>query len=333
MCASTSREMPRQQGNGALSACWWSLESAYSAAVVATVIDMSETRRRWVDSGGLRLAMREEGAPGGPTILLVHGYPDNSGIWDGVAGRLADRFRVVRYDLRGFGESDAPAGRAGYRIGHLVDDLVAVVRATAADAPVHLVAHDWGSMLSWAAVGDPRHAGLFASFTSIAGPGLDHVPDWVRSARHSLARLRSVLRQVLHVWYIGVFQVPVLPELVWRIPALRARFHATYRDARNGLGMYRANMLGGRRRVVPNRTKVPIQQLVLTQDQYCLPALLPAADPWCERLWRRELVAGHWAIRTHPAEVARFVTEFVDHVGGRPASPALAKAEVALMRM
>jgi pimeloyl-ACP methyl ester carboxylesterase len=80
------------------------------------VIDMSDARRRWVDSGGLRLAVREEGPADGPTVLLVHGYPDNSSVWDGVAARLAERFRVVRFDLRGHGGSDEPAGRDGYRI-------------------------------------------------------------------------------------------------------------------------------------------------------------------------------------------------------------------------
>src|SRR5689334_16894269 len=106
---------------------------------------MAETRR-WVDSGGLRLAVRVTGDPGRPTVLLVHGYPDNSAVWDGVVARLAGRFRVVRYDVRGHGESDAPPDRAGYRMRHLAADLVAVVRATSPDTPVHLVAHDWGSI-------------------------------------------------------------------------------------------------------------------------------------------------------------------------------------------
>src|SRR5258705_13929209 len=110
---------------------------------------MSDGRLRWVDSGGLRLAVREEGTPDGPTIVLVHGYRDNCSIWDGVAARLAERFRVLRFDLRGPGGSDQPAGRAGYRIEHLAEDLAAVLRATSQDRPVHLVAHDWGSILAW----------------------------------------------------------------------------------------------------------------------------------------------------------------------------------------
>ena len=285
---------------------------------------------RWVDSGGVRLAVRIEGKTDGPTILLVHGYPDNSSIWDGVAARLAERFRVVRFDLRGHGESDQPAGRAGYRIEHLVEDLAAVVRATRQDGPVHLVAHDWGSIASWSAVGDPSYAKLFASFTSISGPSFEHASLWMRAGLRRPRWLPAVLRQLAHSWYMAAFQVPVVPELVWRIRPLRARFAATYRDARNGIQLYRANL--GAPRPEPRPIDVPVQQIALTRDRYCGTPLLAAADPWCARLWRRELVAEHWAVRSHPEAVARFVGEFVDHVDGRPASRELARARVGARR-
>jgi NAD(P)-dependent dehydrogenase (short-subunit alcohol dehydrogenase family)/pimeloyl-ACP methyl ester carboxylesterase len=284
-------------------------------------------RQAWVESGGLRIAVYEQGVGEGATVLLVHGYPDNAGVWDGVAGRLAERFRVVSYDLRGHGGSDEPGSRDGYRMEHLVHDLVAVVEATSPGTPVHLVAHDWGSIHAWQAVGDSRYAGLFASYTTISGPSLEHVEQWVRGGLRRPRRWPAVARQVAHSWYMGAFQLPVVPELVWRMPWLRRRFHATYRDARNGVELYRANMFGVRR-AVPNRTDVPVLQVALTEDPYCLPVLLESADPWCERLWRREMAAGHWAIRSAPDRVARLVTEFVDHVEGRPATRELARARV-----
>ena len=282
---------------------------------------------RWVDSGGVRLAVREEGVPGAPTIVLVHGYPDNSSVWDGVARRLAERFRVVRFDLRGHGESDAPSGRSGYRIACLVEDLVAVVRATSS-GPVHLVAHDWGSMAAWHAVGDPRYANLFASFTTISGPSLAHCAAWARTGLRRPGKLAAVLRQLSHSWYMAAFQVPVVPELVWRLRPLRSRFSASYRDARNGIQLYRANLGGTAEKVVPPSVAVPVQQMALTQDRYCTLPLLAAAEPWCDRLWRRELAAGHWAARTHPDAVARFISDFVDHIDGTPPSRELARSVV-----
>jgi NAD(P)-dependent dehydrogenase (short-subunit alcohol dehydrogenase family)/pimeloyl-ACP methyl ester carboxylesterase len=274
--------------------------------------------RRWVEAGGVRLAVYEGGVSDGPTVVLVHGYPDNASVWDGVAALLGERFRVVRYDVRGCGASGTPDGRDGYRISALIDDLVAVVAATGDGQPVHLVAHDWGSIQAWSAVA--AHPELFASFTSISGPDLDHVGDWRRKAR-----LRDVIRQLTHSWYIGAFQVPVLPELVWRVPALRRKFRADYRDARNGVELYRANMSG---RPGARTISIPVQQLALTQDRYVTPPLLAAADPWCERLWRRPVGAEHWAVRHRPVTIARLVCEFIDHLGGAPASRELARAEV-----
>jgi NAD(P)-dependent dehydrogenase (short-subunit alcohol dehydrogenase family)/pimeloyl-ACP methyl ester carboxylesterase len=278
-------------------------------------------------SDGLRLAVTRQGDPSARTVVLVHGYPDNSSIWADVAARLADRFHVVRYDVRGCGESQAPADKGDYRLDQLAADLVAVVRAVSPDAPVHLVAHDWGSLQAWHAVTDPRYAELFASYTSISGPCLDHIVYWIRGQVRK-GRLASVLRQGLHSWYIGFFQLPVLPELVWRLPTLLRRLHAKGRDARNGVQLYRVNMGGGLAERTERRTSVPVQQIALTRDAYVTPALLQAAEPWCVRLWRRELPFGHWAPREHPAAIAAFVTEFADHIDGAPASRGLGGARI-----
>ena len=50
------------------------------------------------------------------------------------------------------------------------------------------------------------------------------------------------------------------------------------------------------------------------------------------RLWRRDLIAGHWAPLSHPGALARAVTELVDHLGGAPAGRELARAEVGVAR-
>jgi pimeloyl-ACP methyl ester carboxylesterase len=263
--------------------------------------------------------------------VLVHGYPDHASVWEAVAERLGERFRVVRYDVRGHGASDQPAGRDGYRLVHLANDLVEVAKATSPGRPVHLVGHDWGSIQSWAAVTDPANAHLFASFTTIAGPDLDHLRRWARQQQRETGRARQAITQLTRSWYILAFLVPVVPELAWRLGPLRRRFHADYRDARNGLELYRANM--GRRppgtlRSTPRPTSVPVLQIALTQDRYCPPDLLASAEPWCARLWRRELAAEHWAIRDHPDSIAGLVAEFVDHINGMPASRELAGARV-----
>lgn len=287
---------------------------------------MDTARTSLVQGDGLRLHVTEQGEPGRPTVLLVHGYPDNSSVWDGVADLLADRFRVVRFDVRGTGKSEAPQDRAGYQLDRLAADIAAVTRTVSPRETVHLVGHDWGSIQAWHAVTDPRYASLFASYTSISGPCLDHIDAWMRHSVTHL-RLRPVLRQLVHSWYIGFFQLPRLPEIAWRTSILRSRFDADQRDAINGIELYRANMVGGKKSE-ERRTSVPVQQLALTKDPFVTTPLLDAAEPWCESLWRRDLAYGHWAPRTHPAAVAGPIAEFVEHLRGGPATRSLRRAKI-----
>lgn len=295
---------------------------------------MSATRR--VRGAGLSLFVTEAGDPGLPTILLVHGFPDTSAVWNAVADRLTDSFHVVRYDVRGAGQSDVPTRRSEYALSFLVDDMAAVIRGTSPDAPVHLLAHDWGSVQSWEAVTTPELADRFASFTSISGPPLDHAGLWAR--RHRSLRpshlLRSV-RQALHSWYIALFHLPLLPELMERNPrALTSWTKALHRvegatpdghwpaptfgaDFAHGVELYRANVRSHLLHPEARHTDVPVQLLVPLHDRYVTPALLDGLEDWTSRLWRRPVDAGHWVIRTDPDVVAAAVREMVASVERR----------------
>ena len=64
------------------------------------------TERIWIDVPGGRLAAEDHGDPSAPPILLVHSAVVNRRAWDGVVPRLVDAgYRVLTYDMRGFGES------------------------------------------------------------------------------------------------------------------------------------------------------------------------------------------------------------------------------------
>lgn len=282
---------------------------------------------------GVDLAVVSQGEPGAPVVVLVHGYPDDHTVWDGVATILAERFRVVRYDVRGCGASSVPEGTAAYRMPRLAADLAAVVDAVSPHAPVHLAAHDWGSIQSWEAVTDPALADRFASFTSISGPSLDMASTWLRSsARHP----RAGLRQLADSYYIALFQLPLLPELAVRGGVLdaavtrsaragtpwsrhRPRKRAARKDAVNGLELYRANFADRMARPRPRATDVPVQVLAPTQDHHVTPALQTQAPvPYAARLHTREIVGNHWVVEQRPAMVAEKITELVDHTTGGP---------------
>jgi len=78
-----------------------------------------------VTSDGVRLRFSDRGE-GASTIVLVHGWKQSHRLWDETVAALAERHRVVAYDLRGMGESDKPRGR--YDFDEHADDLADVIR-------------------------------------------------------------------------------------------------------------------------------------------------------------------------------------------------------------
>jgi non-heme chloroperoxidase len=89
------------------------------------------TRHEVRGGGGLRLHVREWGLPDGQPIVLIHGWSQNHLCWaHQYDSALADEFRLVAYDLRGHGMSDAPLEAAHYTDAALwADDLAAVIEA------------------------------------------------------------------------------------------------------------------------------------------------------------------------------------------------------------
>ena len=275
------------------------------------------TTRHVVSTDGTKLAVHERGNPDGPVVVAVHGFPDNHHVWDGVAAELADRYRVVAYDVRGAGESDQPRGRKAYRQEQLTADLLAVLDAVSPDAPVHLLAHDWGSMQSWDALSDPALAPRFASFTSISGPSLAYAGRWMRGRGHAGA----TARQLVSSTYMVMFQLPLLPELAARAGVIRRGAekvggydpHRGLAETTNGVNLYRANVLRQLFRTEPRRTLVPTLVLVPTGDRFSSPPVASGAPvPWVDDLTVHEVDGGHWVVLRDPAPIAAEVAAFVD---------------------
>jgi pimeloyl-ACP methyl ester carboxylesterase len=103
-------------------------------------------RHDYVEANGLRFHVAEAGDRSAEPIVLLHGWPQHWYMWRHVIPRLAERYRVICPDLRGFGWSDAPSG--GYEKETLVADMVAVMDAMGLDR-VKLVGHDWGGYVGF----------------------------------------------------------------------------------------------------------------------------------------------------------------------------------------
>ncbi|MEV7980094.1 SDR family oxidoreductase [Streptomyces sp. NPDC086519] len=304
--------------------------------------DIEGARERRVRTGGVDLCVAELGDPAAPTVVLVHGYPDSKEVWSQVAPRLAARFHVVLYDVRGHGRSTAPKPlRGGFTLAKLTDDFLAVIDEVSPDRPVHLVGHDWGSVQSWEFVTVGRTQGRIASFTSMSGPSLDHFGHWInaRVQRPTPRRVGQLLGQGARSWYVYLLHTPALPELAWRGPLGKAWPRILRRserlpagnyptaslpsDAAHGAWLYRDNVRARLRRPREDAyAHAPVQLITPLGDAFLSERLYDDLERWVPRLTRRTLPDKHWIPRTRPDQVASWIEEFVMSVeGGREAEP------------
>ena len=142
--------------------------------------------------GGVRLHVREWGRPDGPPVVFIHGWSQNHLCWERqYESALRDEFRLVAYDLRGHGMSEAPAGPGPYTDGKLwADDLAAIIGRLGLERAV-LVGWSYGAFVICdylRAYGQDRVAAVNfvegavklgeAAFGTLIGPGfLDHFAD------------------------------------------------------------------------------------------------------------------------------------------------------------
>jgi pimeloyl-ACP methyl ester carboxylesterase len=218
-----------------------------------------------------------DGAAPRPVILALHGFPDDASTYDRVATDLAAAgYRVVAPSLRGYSPSPLE-GDLGYAA--LRDDLLAWAEAADGGRPVHLLAHDYGSQLSFAAMA--AAPGLFRSAVLLSGA-------------HPRAINRNTLRHPRQLWasrYIVGFQFPGLAERrvrkddfayldrLWdrwsppgRVPAdHRARVKATMAASMpHPIEMYR----GGGFRIDGAAIRVPTRFLTGAVDGCSLPQMV-----------------------------------------------------------
>ena len=108
---------------------------------------MSEIAHRTIETNGIRMHIAEAGE--GPLVLLCHGFPESWYSWRHQLKALAEAgFKAVAPDMRGYGQTDAPAEIEKYTLLHLVGDMVGVLDALGAETAV-IAGHDWGAPVAW----------------------------------------------------------------------------------------------------------------------------------------------------------------------------------------
>jgi pimeloyl-ACP methyl ester carboxylesterase len=252
--------------------------------------------------------VRDHGQGDGEAVVLLHGFPQDGSCFDAVVPALQEAgLRTLVPDQRGYSPGARPASRRDYVLEQLVADVLALLD-TAGVERAHLVGHDWGGAVAWAlAAGHPDRV---RSLVALSTP-------------HPTALLKSMTRspQALRSWYMALFQLPALPEvLVTRsfaaslrrqgLPAAAAEHYAARMAepgaATGALNWYRA---------------MPFSHMATTPE-----VRVPTTYAWGERdfaLGRRAaemtadhvtgpysfevLPAGHWLPEVRPDQVASLI--------------------------
>jgi NAD(P)-dependent dehydrogenase (short-subunit alcohol dehydrogenase family)/pimeloyl-ACP methyl ester carboxylesterase len=305
-----------------------------------------------VRNGEVDIAVFEQGNPDGPTVLLLHGWPDSHHLWDNVAPELTGRFRVLSVDNRGHGESSNPPGTKAISVENFAADYVAVIEALGNGEPVHVLAHDWGSVAMWEVVARPDATRLVASFTSVSGPSLAHTAHWARSrlARPTPRNIALPLAQLGSFAYSGVFSLPVLPQAAikfgvseerWRNwlsgaeSAAPEKIHLapTFKaDIASGLRIYRSTWASNPLRAREQHTSVPVQIIIGTRDPAVRQSSYTDEAQWVDDVWLRVVKGGHWLPFSHPQLLASAAVELIDAVAGKAPTRTLRRARMGVQR-
>jgi pimeloyl-ACP methyl ester carboxylesterase len=173
---------------------------------------MNPRRIRTFSRAGLTFDVSDSGPLDAPTVVLLHGFPANRHGFDEVAAILnAAGLRTLAPDQRGYSDGARPRRRRDYRAAELQRDVLAMLDAAGVQQ-VHLVGHDWGGAIAWM-----LGASVPGRLTGLT----------VLSTPHPAALTRSLVSsaQALRSFYILVFQLPWLPELLLRrrVAAVLAR--------------------------------------------------------------------------------------------------------------
>ncbi len=162
---------------------------------------MTATNAPWqhcfVETNDIRLHCVTQGE--GELVLLLHGFPEFWYSWRFQIPALARHFKVVVPDLRGYNDSDKPAG--GYDLDTLSADVRGLVEALGY-AKAHVVGHDIGGSIAWnLAQQFPQYIDRLAVLNS---PHPQHL------ARELIGNLDRLRRN----WHVLALQVPGIPELL-----------------------------------------------------------------------------------------------------------------------
>jgi pimeloyl-ACP methyl ester carboxylesterase len=273
----------------------------------------------WIRTNDLSLHVVASGPEDAPLVILLHGFPEFWYGWRYQIDPLVEAgFRVRAVDQRGYNLSDKPPHISDYRMPEMVKDVIGLIDAAGVQK-ARIVGHDWGGIVAWwVALMHPERVERLATL----------------SAPHPLAlqrNLRGNIDQMRKSWYVGTFQIPLLPELtlgVFNREPLAQILQATSRSGAFSaaeLKQYRAawsqpdalgSMINWYRAYIrqpppaPPQWEVTLPVMILTgdRDTFISQSLFPPSLALCENGQLHTIErASHWLLHEQPTEVTAYL--------------------------
>jgi pimeloyl-ACP methyl ester carboxylesterase len=259
-----------------------------------------------------------EAAADGRLVLLLHGFPETNDTFRAVLPKLAGAgYYAVAPNQRGYSTGARPPDEAAYGIAHLVNDVLGMATALGADR-FHLVGHDWGGGVAYAA---PVFApDRLLTVTSLSTPHPDALTDAFDNPDGKQARMSGYMLTFRRPGYeqtvidqgvarlVRRFSHPALPEVdIDRYVAVlddRAALKA-------GLDWYRANPLPVPTRIGP--TPVPLLFIYGAGEPFFARSAALATERYAGDRYRFEVIddVGHSVPQLAPNRVAELVTDHI----------------------
>ncbi len=135
----------------------------------------------------------------GPLVILLHGFPEFWYGWKNQIPALAEKYRVVAVDMRGYNESDKPKGVKNYAAKTVAQDIRELIHSFN-EKKAHIIGHDWGGGIAWTLAQEFPECVDRLIVLNCPLPQL----LW----KHFLTNFRQLRRS----WYMFYFQIPGLAE-------------------------------------------------------------------------------------------------------------------------
>lgn len=256
-----------------------------------------------IAANGTVLHTKTEGTSG-PWVVLAHGIATDLSLWNEIAERLAWRFRVLRYDARGHGGSEAPHG--AYDLGILGRDALGLMDALGI-GQAHFAGLSMGGMVGLGlALDHPKRLLSLACLDARASAPPAYREAWgARAAAVAEGGMETMVEPSLSRWFASGFR-EAHPAEVARVAAM---VRATHPDGYRGCAAALQELdYGERLRAI----MVPTLYLVGTEDSGAPPEVMRAmADATPSASYVEIPAAGHLSAIEQPAAVAGALEEFL----------------------